>query len=414
MNIRKHMPYLLLSTAFLLLVSVVNAAMLSGSGDDNQNPNKRKTSYQDDQDQNPSKSLKSDDDAAAATQEQELETCRICLETITSDKQLLRLACNHQFDVDCIVEWLKINDSCPLCKTKADLEKVQLSDTEKIAIHAGNTSEAQADRQMIEELELNSDTEINLQGYLLAAIQDEHPVAVRVLLAHQPIGTQIPISINTPIESGMTMLHVAAYLGHTAIVQCLLTQPGIIINPQEELFGQTPLFLAAAFGHLGVVQSLAAHNADIHQTNTQGVSPLWRVAQNGHLAIVQCLQQHGASLETPVNHPNNVINRFSYIHIAALQGDLALLQLCLQCNANLNLANNPGASTPLQLAAIKGRLEVVQFLVTHGANVHATNQVGLTAHAIALHFGHIEAANFLSGIMQDQAGALPVASGQQD
>ncbi|KAF0990434.1 hypothetical protein HZS_204 [Henneguya salminicola] len=47
------------------------------------------------------------------------DICCICLEDI-EDTSIL--ACGHQFHSDCIIEWLNIKMSCPLCKTNFNTE----------------------------------------------------------------------------------------------------------------------------------------------------------------------------------------------------------------------------------------------------------------------------------------------------
>ncbi|KAE8655489.1 D-glycerate 3-kinase [Hibiscus syriacus] len=43
--------------------------------------------------------------------------CCICLTKFADDDELRELPCTHVFHVDCVDKWLKINASCPLCKT---------------------------------------------------------------------------------------------------------------------------------------------------------------------------------------------------------------------------------------------------------------------------------------------------------
>ncbi|KAK8503396.1 hypothetical protein V6N12_034791 [Hibiscus sabdariffa] len=44
--------------------------------------------------------------------------CCICLTKFADNDELRELPCIHVFHVDCIDKWLKINASCPLCKTE--------------------------------------------------------------------------------------------------------------------------------------------------------------------------------------------------------------------------------------------------------------------------------------------------------
>ena len=53
--------------------------------------------------------------------------CHICLEKVTrgeKDDQSAELPCGHAFDKQCLREWLKEHDSCPVCREKLDAPPV--------------------------------------------------------------------------------------------------------------------------------------------------------------------------------------------------------------------------------------------------------------------------------------------------
>ena len=49
--------------------------------------------------------------------------CYICLEKCKEGPESVQLPCNHAFDRACITNWLKENDSCPVCRTKLNTER---------------------------------------------------------------------------------------------------------------------------------------------------------------------------------------------------------------------------------------------------------------------------------------------------
>ena len=54
------------------------------------------------------------------------ESCIICLENFNHNNKeeiISTLECGHQFHEKCIVEWLKKNDKCPLCRIKMKLDR---------------------------------------------------------------------------------------------------------------------------------------------------------------------------------------------------------------------------------------------------------------------------------------------------
>ena len=50
------------------------------------------------------------------TQMTDTDKCSICMNDIESDWQTTN--CNHIFHNNCLSEWLEINNSCPLCRSK--------------------------------------------------------------------------------------------------------------------------------------------------------------------------------------------------------------------------------------------------------------------------------------------------------
>jgi hypothetical protein len=56
------------------------------------------------------------------------EDCVICLEKIKNGDVAIMLACTHIFHRDCIFEWFKTNDLCPICKYKVCKEDYEVKE----------------------------------------------------------------------------------------------------------------------------------------------------------------------------------------------------------------------------------------------------------------------------------------------
>ncbi|KAF8035240.1 hypothetical protein BT93_C1305 [Corymbia citriodora subsp. variegata] len=50
-------------------------------------------------------------------------SCCICLEELNGIKKVVEIPCSHLFHCKCIIEWLKYNNSCPLCRCKVEEEE---------------------------------------------------------------------------------------------------------------------------------------------------------------------------------------------------------------------------------------------------------------------------------------------------
>ena len=46
--------------------------------------------------------------------------CYICLEKCKEGKDSVELPCKHAFCRDCLTNWIKEHDSCPVCRVKLD------------------------------------------------------------------------------------------------------------------------------------------------------------------------------------------------------------------------------------------------------------------------------------------------------
>ncbi|CAK9319386.1 unnamed protein product [Citrullus colocynthis] len=44
------------------------------------------------------------------------DECSVCYEDLHGEKELTRIPCGHAYHKSCILKWLNINNSCPLCR----------------------------------------------------------------------------------------------------------------------------------------------------------------------------------------------------------------------------------------------------------------------------------------------------------
>ena len=214
------------------------------------------------------------------------------------------------------------------------------------------------------------------EGELFNCCQRGNVVKLRDMLR---FGT---VDINMAIDGG-TLLCYASYNGNAAVVNELLSKPGIDVNLATQ-DGVTPLFLAAQQGHASVVRLLLkARGIDVNLVEQFGSSPLCIAVQSGREEIVELL------LATP----NIKINIHSDdggtpLVLAIQQGFPRIVELLVKHGADINLVTLNGF-TPLCVAAGHGRIEIIRILL-RASNIHVNHvrEDGVTALSLACARGH--------------------------
>ncbi|KAI8988704.1 hypothetical protein BDB01DRAFT_842272 [Pilobolus umbonatus] len=51
------------------------------------------------------------------------ESCIICKDSLKGQSGVTRMPCGHYYDHDCIVPWLELHNTCPMCRYEVETEK---------------------------------------------------------------------------------------------------------------------------------------------------------------------------------------------------------------------------------------------------------------------------------------------------
>ena len=217
-----------------------------------------------------------------------------------------------------------------------------------------------------------------------------------------------------------TVLMVAAYRGHTSIVQYLLDE-GAPVNTQD-VNGVTSLILASELGHSEVVRVLINYGADVNilakdtnftalmfASNHQrtvcvdlllagGADPNLCGREHSPL-IAACITDRGQPMDPTIidkllsagANPNTQTAKHgnTALIIAAHCGYEKGVEILLNAAADVNIQNSDG-DTALHDAAEKGHLAVCKMLLASGALASVTNSNGNTPFDDALNNGHHE------------------------
>jgi len=213
---------------------------------------------------------------------------------------------------------------------------------------------------------------------------------------------------------GFTPLHFAAWNGHLSAVQFIGDKANL---ESENYSGETPLHLAAQMGHLDILKVLIGHHANIFAKDAQQLSAIHWATRKGHKDLVEYLiNQDPRILTEPGGYGQTAL------HEAAAIGNIELVQLLIQTNADLKSKTqkemakktNPDLltmitfdnETALHAAVGQGHLAVAKYLVDSKIDVDQKDQRGQTAEDLANNIGRADIAKFLHGIKIDEYPAV--------
>lgn len=216
---------------------------------------------------------------------------------------------------------------------------------------------------------------------------------------------------------GQGALFGPAMHGHTRVVARLL-EAGAPVD-QRNTNGATPALAAAGGGFVETLEVLAAHGADLTATTHEGVGLLGAAAEENHIGVVAWLVKNVSP--TLVSHPlGTALHVAAYrghralipllvasgakvdqehqtltpLLLAISQQHFDAASALLVARANPNFGGAEGAP-PLSLAALVGDVKLVELLLAHGARLNATNPQRGTALRAAADAGKIEVVRLL-------------------
>lgn len=96
---------------------------------------------------------------------------------------------------------------------------------------------------------------------------------------------------------------------------------------------------------------------------------------------------------SPVSTENNTLTP---IGIAAMLGNLEVVQVLVHAGANINTAHIPENAAPLHFSVFANHQSVTQFLLDSGADKKTVDKHGQTALDVAQLEGHNEIVSMLS------------------
>ncbi len=151
----------------------------------------------------------------------------------------------------------------------------------------------------------------------------------------------------------------------------LLNKKNVDINYKDKN-KNTPLDWASYLGREKMTKKLLLKGADVNMPNCSGHTPLMQAADNKKPNMVSILLDSSADVHAQTNG-----TRWTALHYATKNNDVATLRLLLNAGAKIEARNSYG-ETSLKIATNEYNYDAMSCLLRHGANYNATSNNGRT------------------------------------
>nr|XP_060630623.1 ankyrin repeat and SAM domain-containing protein 6 [Anolis sagrei ordinatus] len=202
---------------------------------------------------------------------------------------------------------------------------------------------------------------------LMAAVQHGHEAVVHLLLDW---GADWNYTSNT---MGWTPLMLAAATGRVSLAQQLMSRGA---NPDHmNMLHKTPYEISVDFRHDDMKDYLAPLTTVRPQTDKQKRQPdIFHALKMGNFQLVKEITDEDPAQANVLNDDGA-----SPLMIAAVTGQLPLVQLLVSRNVDIDKQDNVHGWTALMQATYHGNKEVVKYLLNQGADVNLRAKNGYTA-----------------------------------
>ncbi len=246
-----------------------------------------------------------------------------------------------------------------------------------------------------EKLDVNSvNAKESKRTALMLAAYLGHSNIVDRLLEHSSI------QVNQQDSDGSTALSLATVKGHYIVVESLLRKAEINVNLRDHSAGQSALILAAARDCCPIIELLLQKGGDPMLQDNQGGTPLHRAVDYHCISAIELMIKYEVDPKRCLDYDGRGL-----LHSASTTSWPDTVRLLVNHGLNPDDQDKYGL-TPLHDASRTGNDNVTKALLELGANSSIKDEFKRTPRDVAWQYGHIEIINILDGRDETNVNAL--------
>jgi ankyrin repeat protein/L-ascorbate metabolism protein UlaG (beta-lactamase superfamily) len=202
--------------------------------------------------------------------------------------------------------------------------------------------------------DVNAKTQQGINALMIASQNSESDVDFAKSLIN------LGLSVDEVDNYGRQAISIAASTNRADLIE-LYVEHGADVNftPED---GWSPLLYSVARQSKEATFKLIELGADVHVVNSSGFSLFYLAVKEGDLEVVGRLIEKGIDINLQETNFG-----YSPLNFASIGGNIDIVNLLLESNADYMLADNEGV-TPIQYAARYGHKEIVDLLKAKGAS----------------------------------------------